>query len=133
VRLRAQRLIYWDQDQHGKKIELNPSSILSAIEGIQNKSIKYKSSENLVERMIRVRRRFHYIRELDKLNDSTLFLGQNIHRYVTALEYYLKNYPFRFVFFLTVSFLVLFLVLRRCVSDEVADIRGHPRKSERLD
>ena len=53
----SKRLVYYDVDQYGGKIALSPKSIFSAIHGALNGTIAYRHSENIVERLARVRLR----------------------------------------------------------------------------
>jgi mevalonate pyrophosphate decarboxylase len=48
-------LIYWDTDEAGKPIQLSSASVFSAIEGALHNQIPYKNSQNIVERMAKVR------------------------------------------------------------------------------
>ena len=48
-------MVYYDSDQHGDKIRLSPNSVFGAINGALAGTIKYKHSENVVERFARVR------------------------------------------------------------------------------
>ncbi len=48
-----QNLIYYDKDMKGGKITLN--NLQASIEGILSGKVSYKYSENILERMARVR------------------------------------------------------------------------------
>ena len=57
--------MYYDTDQHGDKIRLAPNSIFGAINGAFAGTIKYKHSENIVERFARVRSFLLRLRKLE--------------------------------------------------------------------
>lgn len=50
----SQRLVYYDVDQFGDKIQLTTTSVFSAVQGAQASTIAYKNSQNVIERMARV-------------------------------------------------------------------------------
>ncbi|KAI0951633.1 hypothetical protein AcV7_007680 [Taiwanofungus camphoratus] len=101
------RLVYYDTDQFGEKIQLTPNSIFSAINGALNATISYKHSENIVERMARY------------LNDK-----------LTSTEVYVTSHPWRTLLFFVSSLVVLFLILKHVFSDSES---REFRKSGRLD
>ena len=49
-----QRLIYYDTDPLGEKVTLTTSSLFATIHGAARGTLKYRNSENFVERVARV-------------------------------------------------------------------------------
>jgi len=105
-----ERLVYWDSDREHKKIKLSSTSIFSAIVGADQGLIKAKHSENIVERVVR-----------------------HLNTKLTALETFVVLHPWRMVFFIVVGLVVIYMILKRLVGDDVSDSHSHLKKSERLD
>ncbi|EPQ59737.1 thioredoxin-domain-containing protein [Gloeophyllum trabeum ATCC 11539] len=104
-----EKLMYYDTDEHGHKIQLEADSIFSAIDGVRKGTIRAKHSENIVERLARY------------LNAKMI-----------AVEYYVSHHPWRTLLF-AVSFLSLLALAakRFLASDNIYEYREH--KSNRLD
>jgi hypothetical protein len=46
--------VYWDKDATGQPIQLNTVSMFSAIEAVYGNKMRFKHSENIMERSLRV-------------------------------------------------------------------------------
>lgn len=53
--LDIQRLIYYDKDQDGQPIRVTSASIFATLDDVANGTLRAKHSENIVERLARVR------------------------------------------------------------------------------
>jgi len=85
------QLIYYDTDRNGDHIKITSSnSIFSAVEDVAHGKVSCKHSENIIERIAR-----------------------NLNNKMTALEYYVVNYPLRSVFFFLLSISIFFWILFR--------------------
>ncbi|KDQ65138.1 hypothetical protein JAAARDRAFT_43901 [Jaapia argillacea MUCL 33604] len=110
-----QKLLYWDVDQSGQKIQLTSDSVFSAIDGIRTRKISGRHSENFVERLARY------------LNDM-----------LTGVEVYVIAHPWRTGGFALVALVLFILLMKRLFSDDFSDVRDFSRdpsmrKSHRLD
>ncbi|KAH9843500.1 thioredoxin-domain-containing protein [Rhodofomes roseus] len=104
------RLVYYDVDQYGEKIQLTTTSVFSAVQGAQAATIAYKHSENIVERLARY------------LNNK-----------LTSIESFVLLYPWRTLSFVVLGILVVFFIARRILSSDFEAGHGAYRKSDRLD
>ncbi|KZT63979.1 thioredoxin-like protein [Daedalea quercina L-15889] len=104
------RLIYYDVDQYGKKIQLTTTSVFSTVQGAQAATIAYKHSENLVERMAR-------------------YLNMKL----TSIESFVLTYPWRTLSFIVFGILLVFFLARRLFSSNVEGSHAVYRKSDRID
>ncbi|KAJ6454695.1 protein disulfide isomerase [Mycena sanguinolenta] len=106
-----QVLKYYDSEPSGVPIKLTSPSIFAALEGAANGTVPAKDSENFVERMARY------------LNGK-----------VTAIEVYVMANPLTSVFLLGSVVVLIFLALRRFLSDDSAHDREYGySKSGRMD
>ncbi|KAH7930318.1 thioredoxin-like protein [Leucogyrophana mollusca] len=106
------RLLYYDKDSNGQSIQLTSVSVFSAIEGALSGTIRPKHSENFMERLVRY-----------------------FNSRLVAFEEFVVEHPY-FIAFLGLGFLtVMFVVLKRAMSDELGDLQTDRRhgKSSRLD
>ncbi|KAJ7723401.1 protein disulfide isomerase [Mycena metata] len=104
-------LKYYDSEPDGDRIKLTSPSIFSALEGAASGSIPHKESENFVERMARY------------LNAK-----------MGATEAYVVAHPLHAVFMLGLVVVVVYLGMRRCLSDDLSRDREYGySKSGRMD
>ncbi|RDB15626.1 Thioredoxin domain-containing protein 5 [Hypsizygus marmoreus] len=102
-------LVYYDADPNGSRIKLTTSaSLFAAIEDAAAGRLPYKHSENAVERLARY------------LNHK-----------MASLEHYVVTYPWRAAFFIFMVFVLVFMGLKRLVTDDLP--AGEYRKVDRLD
>jgi hypothetical protein len=52
---------------------------------------------------------------------------------LTGIEYYVGTYPACTIFFLAAAFVMVIVVLKRIISNDVNDLQGPLRKGDRLD
>jgi hypothetical protein len=114
-------LLYWDRDKHGQKLRLTSSSIFSALDGIESGTIKAKHSENIVERMVRVRLLLFAARP-----ETLIGAYQVINGRLTVIEQYISNYPLRFASFLAICLLFAFVAIKGAFKDDTPG-RTHSR------
>ncbi|KZT13191.1 thioredoxin-domain-containing protein [Laetiporus sulphureus 93-53] len=104
------RLVYYDADQLGERIQLTPTSVFSAITGARNATIPYKHSANIVERMARY------------LNGK-----------LTSIQAFVTTYPWRTAFFFLSGVIFVIFLLKRLFIDAEPRDYYNARKSDRLD
>ncbi|KAH7903252.1 hypothetical protein BJ138DRAFT_180025 [Hygrophoropsis aurantiaca] len=107
------RLVYYNKDASGQPIELTSLSILSALEGALDGSIRPKSSENFLEKLIR-------------------FFGARL----ASVEQFVVQHPYYTVLSGFAFLAAIFLALKRALGDELGDLQHDRRyhgKSSRLD
>ncbi|KAG6836914.1 hypothetical protein H0H93_001280 [Arthromyces matolae] len=90
------KLIYWNRDSADQRLKIASSkSLFEAVEAAATGSLAYKHSENMIERFARY--------TSNKL---------------TALEYYVVNYPLRVTLFVFLILVVVFFVLKRWLAND---------------
>jgi hypothetical protein len=109
IRNLLQNLIYYNVDAEGNDINLAyPSSVFSALEGVANRSIHPNHSENLFERLARY------------LNNR-----------LTSLETYIVNNPIHTVLMVGLVAVIMFLAMRRFLSDDGWENIAQMREKEK--
>ncbi|KAH9936885.1 thioredoxin-domain-containing protein [Epithele typhae] len=104
------RLVYWDTDPFGEKLQLSQSSLFPTINSAAHGTLAYKHSENVVERLARF------------LNGKLI-----------SLETYVSTNPWHTAFFAVAVLVALGLGVRRLLADDDAREGGYYRKGDRLD
>ncbi|OBZ66615.1 Thioredoxin domain-containing protein 5 [Grifola frondosa] len=107
------RLVYYDVDQFGERIQLTPTSIFSAVIGALQETIPSKHSENIVERLARY------------LNNKLVLLESSV-----------GSHPWLTGFFVVTLLVVILWVFTRLIADnstESSYAGNSPRKLRRID
>jgi len=109
-----QRLVYYDKDVNGNKIQLTSESLLSAVTGVLSGKISYRHSENFVERFARY------------LNEA-----------LTSLEEIVLAHPYRTGSFMLGLLVAFIFAIRRFIAADLApynsDYKHLQKSSSRLD
>ncbi|KAI0077603.1 thioredoxin-domain-containing protein [Panus rudis PR-1116 ss-1] len=98
-------LVYYDTEQTGQKIQLSPASVFSALNGVLNKTIPYKHSENIVERFARY-----------------------INTKLVSLEQTIAHHPWRFVMFVVGALVLVVWFIKKMVWDDSMNDYSHPHR-----
>ncbi|KAH7888179.1 thioredoxin-like protein [Phlebopus sp. FC_14] len=106
------RLVYYNEDGSGQRIKLTSVSISLALEGIFRGSIQPRSSENILERVVK------------SFNSS-----------LVGLEETIATHPYISVLFVVAFFATVFAAIKKVLSDDFSDLQTEQRnaKVDRLD